>query len=271
MVRNLCEHMKTIANLHDPLPRQGFRGRDSVFAFTLIELLVVIAIIAILASMLLPSLARAKEKSKIARCSSNLRQFGLSCTMYANDFNDKFPELKNANGELGYWPWDCPERVTDQLLKYGGKRHMFYCPSFLKQDNDELWVFTTNPNQPGLGYRVLGYVMSFPYCGRVRETNINYTLTAKPIKVNNVSIPTRPSERAMLADSTLSVGANENNRLANRYRNVDGGWKGHQAAHLNTRGNLPAGGNVLCLDNHLEWRKFEKMIVRTDGDPSFWW
>ena len=73
------------SRFREPPPRGG-KG-----AFTLIELLVVIAIVAILAAMILPALARAKEKGRTAQCANNLRQWGLAYRMYADDKADFLP------------------------------------------------------------------------------------------------------------------------------------------------------------------------------------
>jgi prepilin-type N-terminal cleavage/methylation domain-containing protein/prepilin-type processing-associated H-X9-DG protein len=75
----------------------------NAFAFTLIELLVVIAIIAILAGMLLPSLARAKEAGKRINCVSNLRQLGMAMIIYADENNGHYPRRAGA-GINARWP-----------------------------------------------------------------------------------------------------------------------------------------------------------------------
>lgn len=95
--------------------------------FTLIELLVVIAIIAILAAILFPVFARAREKARQSACSSNLKQLGLAFTMYCQDYDEMTPIGYNGQtGDTNPW-WYKSWRA--RIYPYVNNYQLFICPS----------------------------------------------------------------------------------------------------------------------------------------------
>lgn len=259
-----------------PSPQRAVR------AFTLIELLVVIAIIAILAAMLLPALAKAKQRAVRTTCMNNTRQVMIALNVYAGDNREKLPVFPNG---VGAWAWDLPVGVSDQMLSSGLQKKTFYCPGtaprFTDKDNFEgvnpppaanysLWTFGGN------SFRVVGYIFAFSGGVLLREENKNTTILSEqvgptPTLRTNVST----TDRVVVADATISENPASLPTAAGSFVNVVGGFapngvqKPHISPHLN--GTRPLGGHLAFKDGHVEWRKFEKMEQRASSGRGFWW
>lgn len=110
-------------------------GKPAARGFTLVELLVVIGIIALLMSILLPALGRARENAKQVKCLSNLRQLGLAFTMYVNNNRGFFPRPAAPVQPEDWIYWQQPSRALDDsvIAPYIGSRPVnpeyFRCPS----------------------------------------------------------------------------------------------------------------------------------------------
>src|SRR5262245_4188685 len=144
-----------------PVGRTFKRGR----AFTLIELLVVIAVIALLAGILLPAMARAKETSRAAICSNNLRQLGLAAMTYSMDFNGHLPSFRD-------WLYTRPVALTSgTLFAYVKAKDVYLCPT----DRNQIASKRRQAQPPAGGFGSQTRLRDFSYpmnCGICHATDL---------------------------------------------------------------------------------------------------
>jgi len=147
--------------------RDGWGGRGFAKGFTLIELLVVIAIIAILAAILFPVFARARENARKASCMSNLKQLGLAQMQYSQDYDEKTMPYSSTGSSTGYaFPWN---RITQPYLK---SVQILICPSAAGSVNSYTYNFIVGGNGRSIaGFPLVSQTPMFADAKGTNETN----------------------------------------------------------------------------------------------------
>ncbi len=237
-----------------PSPHEPYRQPRA--AFTLIELLVVIAIIAILAAMLLPALSSAKEKAKRSQCTNNLRQIGVGCLVYVNDYSDYYPP-DAFNAGWGYYdPWELSTN-----LAAAGKSLGLYTNSVAANGSataPSIWSCPNRPTLPALNVAGGTWSIGYMYFGGIK----NWTSATAGRSDVAAASPVKNSQSKaswmLCADLVVEM----NGTLWTDPNAATEPYSGTYAlpAHKKGSSSTPAGGNENFVDGSVQWFKASKMV-----------
>jgi prepilin-type N-terminal cleavage/methylation domain-containing protein/prepilin-type processing-associated H-X9-DG protein len=168
--------------------------------FTLIELLVVIAIIAILAAILFPVFARAREKARQSSCTSNLKQLGTALMMYAQDYDEMLMDTlmgRDTGTDKSRWfAWNAT------LMPYVANGQVFVCPSARGWTSPNVAVGGMIMGGYGAVREVLGYAGGLDYRAADWGTDANKDA---PGYGQPIAMMDAPAENIVIIDSTYWV------------------------------------------------------------------